>query len=146
MKEFGCKYDVSKPWIFDVKPNKIADIVISRSSNAFRIGKNVDWNVLRDYEDKCIFYGLEHEYDTFVKNVGLDIAFHMVTNVIHYASIIKGSNIFIGNSTFGYALAEGMKHPRVLEMPCYSSEMSLTIPQSYNGHISLSKDILERYL
>ena len=41
--------------------------------------------------------------------------FHDSKDFLELASIIKNARIFIGNLSFGYALAEAVKVPRLLE-------------------------------
>jgi hypothetical protein len=47
------------------------------------------------------------------------------------ASVIKGSELFIGNQSMAYAIAEIIKHPRIVEVCPYANNV---IPTGANGY------------
>jgi hypothetical protein len=61
------------------------------------------------------------------------------------ASIIKGSKLFIGNQSLGFAIAEGLKVARILEVFYGKNNCH---PQSENGHVgnSINLEMIERYI
>ena len=58
-------------------------------------------------------------------------------------SIIKGSDIVVGNQSLFFALAEAIKHPRVLEVYYKKNNCQ---PQSNNGYTYLSRDIIRKHI
>lgn len=138
---FGVDYDLSLPWLHSIEPLPINEIVIQ---NGYRCRDlDLNWQALKGFEDKCVFVGFKNEYRTFRRKTRLKIKFHQINNLLELARIIKGSKLFIGNQSIGFALAEALKHPRVLEL---SYQEPSGLPQSYNGHILLTKQLIKYYL
>ena len=65
-------------------------------------------HLVNDYGKKMLFVGSQHEYNLFIKKYGY-IDFYPTKSYITLAHIINGSKLFIGNQSFPYSLAEGMK-------------------------------------
>ena len=86
-------------------------IVIMRSLR--RQNKFIDYSFLSSYRNK-IFVGLRNEYEDLKSSVN-GLEYYDSKDFLELASIIKNSKIFIGNLSFGYALAEALKVPRLLE-------------------------------
>ena len=59
------------------------------------------------------------------------LEFYDCKNFLEMAEIIKSSKIFIGNLSFGYTLAEGLKVPRLLES---NPEFPLVYPNGRKGY------------
>lgn len=119
---------------FDIEPQREAAIVISRSTR--RDGTNIDWKLLAG--TNCVFVGLEHEWAA----CPVRSKFHKVSNFIEMARIISGCDMFVGNQSFGFSLAEAMKKPRFLEVAPMEPN---TMPTSPNGHIEISVEAMLRY-
>ena len=104
--------DLSKNYI-NVEPHeKFKDhIVIVRSLR--RQNKHIDYSFLSSYE-KIVFVGLEQEFNDLQKKVQ-SLKFYDCKDFLELAMIIKNAKLFIGNLSFGYALAEAIKVPRLLE-------------------------------
>ena len=60
----------------------------------------------------CI--GLEDEFKNLKKEID-NLEFHDCKDFLEMAEIIKSCKLFIGNSSLGFTLAEGLKVPRLLE-------------------------------
>ncbi|MDD5423262.1 MAG: hypothetical protein PHT32_07595, partial [Candidatus Omnitrophica bacterium] len=114
LKAFSVDFDLSRPWLENIRPIKTAEIVVN---NTFR-DRDVplNWNILEGLEERCVFAGLEHEYEKFRNVIGLKIPWHPTKDLLEYARVIKGARLFIGNQSLGFALAEAMKVPRILEV------------------------------
>jgi len=142
LNRFKAEADLSLPWLEMDKIPKIyeGDIVISRSA---RYHGFLDWGELKGWEDRCVFIGMQEEWEDFRKNVGLHIQYRPVSSYIEMAGIIAASKLFIGNQSFPYSLAEAMKANRVLEV-CISCPNC--DPQSDNGHVRLTQNILNHYV
>jgi hypothetical protein len=143
LKSFHVQFDLCRPWLFDIAPRYVHDIVVTYSvKNESRDG-SFNWRVLEDYVDKCVFLGFENEYYEFKKHTGLEINCHEAENITEFARVIRGSKLLISNQSFGFALTEAMKHPRVLDVLRLRSN---ALPQSSNGHIHIDKKIIDKYL
>lgn len=108
----GCFPDLSKNYL-DVEPHSNFKnyIIIMRSLR--RQNKFIDYSFLSNYE-KIVFLGLKDEFDDLkikIKN----LEHYDSKDFLELAMIIKNSKLFIGNLSFGYALAEALKVPRLLE-------------------------------
>lgn len=86
-------------------------IVIMRSLR--RQNDQIDYSFLSSY-NKIVFLGLENEYKNLKEKL-VNLEHYESNDFLELASIIKGAKLFIGNLSFGYALAEALKVPRLLE-------------------------------
>ena len=108
----GCFPDLSKNYL-EVEPHSNFKnyIIIMRSLR--RQNKFIDYSFLSNYE-RIVFLGLKDEFDDLkikIKN----LEHYDSKDFLELAMIIKNSKLFIGNLSFGYALAEALKVPRLLE-------------------------------
>jgi len=71
--------------------------------------------ILAHYGDECIFIGLKEEHDYFADSFG-PVAYLKTDNLLDVAEAIAGSDLFIGNQSSPNSVAEGLKHPRILEV------------------------------
>jgi hypothetical protein len=102
-------------------------IVIMRSLR--RQNKFIDYSFLNSYE-KIVFVGLENEFKN-LKKIVKNLEYYDSEDFLELASIIKNAKIFIGNLSFGYALAEGLKVPRLLES---APNFPLVYPNGHNAY------------
>ena len=86
-------------------------VVIMRSLR--RQNKFIDYSFLSSYKN-LIFIGLRKEFED-LKNKINNLEYYDSKDFLELASIIKNSKVFVGNLSFGYALAEAIKVPRLLE-------------------------------
>src|SRR6202012_2144105 len=124
----GINADLTKPWISVQPDNEFADsIVVARSSrynNPF-----VNYSFLGDY-DKVVFVGVKQEYNQMKKSLP-KLYWHKVNNFLELAKVISGSKLFIGNQSFPFSVAEGLKAVRLLEVYHRSPNV---IPEGGNGY------------
>ena len=91
-----------------------ADVVICRSSRYNN--PNFPWSrVLATYPGRCGFIGLADEHRHFTVRFG-SVPYIRADNLLDVARIIAGSRLYIGNYTAATAVAEGLKHPSVVEV------------------------------
>ena len=108
----GVHVDLSKQYLFADEHKLIKKkIVIMRSTR--RKNTFINYKFLRDF-DEVLFLGLQNEYDDLKKEIP-NLNFYDCKNFLEAAEIIKSSKFFIGNSSFGFTIAEGLKVPRVME-------------------------------
>ena len=86
-------------------------IVIMRSLR--RQNKFINYSFLRSYKN-IVFIGLENEFKDLQKDI-TNLEYYDSKDFLELSSIIKSSKLFIGNLSFGYALAEALKVSRLLE-------------------------------
>jgi hypothetical protein len=145
LKAFKKKFNLAEPWLYNIEPVYVNDIVIARHTKLednYKLNK-FNWPALKGYEDRCCFVGFDDEYIEFKKYTGLNIKRCNIKSILEFAKVIKGSKFFIGNQSLGFALAEALKHPRVLEIPYF---ISSALPLSMNGHIRLNRNLIKRLL
>ncbi len=141
----GEKVDLSKSFLDVSEHKKIKNkIVIIRSfrfRNAF-----INYKFLQKHSD-LLFIGLKNEYDDFIKEVP-NAEFYDCENFLEMAQIIKSSKFFIGNQSLGYAIADGLNVPRLLEnCPDYSAvqpESELAYDFFYQPHFEKWFNLLNK--
>ena len=102
-------------------------ITIMRSSR--RQNDLINYKFLNKYDD-IIFLGLKSEYIELKKDIN-NLHFYDCRDFLELAMILKNSKVFIGNLSFGYALAEALKIPRLLES---GPNFPLVYPNGRNGY------------
>ncbi len=108
----GVHVNLSEQYLFakphDSIKNKIVIMRSTRRKNAF-----INYKFLRDYNN-TLFLGLKNEYEDLKLDIP-NLEFYDCKNFLEATEIIKSSKFFIGNSSFGFTLAEGLKIPRIME-------------------------------
>ena len=108
----GVHSNLTEPYIFADAHKYIKNkVVIMR--NTRRKNCIINYKFLKNYKD-LIFIGLEDEYEDLKKEVP-NLEFYNCKNFLEVAEIIKASKFYLGNLSFGYTIAEGLKVPRLLE-------------------------------
>jgi hypothetical protein len=107
--------EVEKPWLEvdgDIKLDR--KMIVSRSP---RVQGGFGWLNANKFvlRDQAIFVGIPKEHEFFEWTFGIEIPYYKTDTVIELAKVIKGSEIFIGNSSFALSLAIGMGHPRIMQ-------------------------------
>lgn len=88
--------------VIDEKP-----IIINKTERYPREG--FPWaKLVNEYGKKMLFVGSQHEYNLFIKKYGY-VDFYITKSYLTLAHVINGAKLFIGNQSFPYSLAEGMK-------------------------------------
>lgn len=110
---FGINANLGQPWLTAPPDASVQDaIVIARSLRYHAPG--ISYNFLSQYPN-VLFVGVPQEYEAMKKNLP-KIKYRPVTDFLELASIIAGSRFFIGNQSFPFSIAEGLKTKRLLEV------------------------------
>jgi hypothetical protein len=88
--------------------NKIVILRSLRYQNHF-----INYNFLNKYKD-VYFVGTFKEYENLKLSIK-NLKFYKCKDFLEMAEIIKSCKLFIGNSSLGFTIAEGLKVPRLLE-------------------------------
>lgn len=124
--ELTC--DLSEPIFINSDPKQMNQIILNRTTRY--LGNGWDYLLLREFQDKMCFVGLKEEFQ--IMKAKLPQLVHLpVDDFLEMAQIIKASQLFIGNQSSPFALAEIMKVPRCLEV-CQTAHN--VIPTGANGY------------
>ena len=125
--ELTC--DLSIPVDFNLSPGDVAfDIVLNRTSRYHN--PTFDYSILKPFQERITFVGLPLEFKVISAKLP-NIKHYEVDNFYELAQVIQGSQLFIGNQSMAFAIAEQMKHPRILEI-CPTAHN--VIPTGANGY------------
>lgn len=124
---FAVNADLGKPWLF-VQPDASVQgqIVIARSQRYREPG--IDYSFLKRYKN-LLFVGVEQEWKE-MRRMLPQIEHRPVNNFLELAQVISGSKLFIGNQSFPFSIAEGLKVKRLLEVYWRAPNV---IPEGSNG-------------
>ena len=106
--------DLRTPWLdVSAASNYEGKIIINRSPryhNAF-----FPWaQLVEAFGSRMLFIGLESEHEAFCRECG-KVTYLPTSNLLRAARVIAGSELFIGNQSSCYAIAEGLKHASIQE-------------------------------
>ena len=108
----GIHSKMDEPYLENIGNHQLKNkIVIIRSKR--RRNYLINYNFLKNYND-LLFLGLEDEYEELKKDIP-NLEFFDCKDFLEMAEIINSCKLFIGNLSFGFTLAEGLKKPRLLE-------------------------------
>ncbi|WP_053971603.1 hypothetical protein [Mangrovimonas sp. ST2L15] len=136
----GIHADMTEPYL-EVTPheqvkNKVVIVRTFRARNSF-----VDYGFLKNYND-LLFLGTKEEYEELHKSIP-NLEFYDVKDFLEMAQIIKASRFYISNQTMAYAIAEGLKVPRLLEA---FPDFPVIFPTTTNGRDFYFQDQFENYV
>lgn len=136
---FDANPDPSTAWL-DAEANATYQgrLVVGRSTGNHN--PRLDYRFLDEY--KPLFVGSPNEYFEFRKDCP-NANFCLTANLFEDAKVIKAAKLFVGNQSTGYALAEGLKVPRVLET--YLPKMNV-IPEGPGGHAAVNQIAFETHV
>ena len=124
----GIHANLSEPYI-DAENHKNFKNVITIMRSSRRQNNLINYKFLNKYDD-IFFLGLKSEYTELKKDIS-NLQFYDCKDFLELAMILKNSKVFIGNLSFGYALAEALKIPRLLES---GPDFPLVYPNGRNGY------------
>lgn len=108
-------YDGRDRWLdVEVDDRSKGRVVVVRSARYHNW--RFPWNkVVEHYGDKIVFVGLDDEYQDFCQKFG-KVDRIKINDMLEGARLIAGCDLYIGNQTALTQVAEGLKHPRVIEV------------------------------
>jgi hypothetical protein len=131
--------DLSKPWL-ELDDQMGEMILINRSARYHN--PNIDYSFLEEYRHKLLFVGLDDEWKSFCKSF-VAIRHYKVQDFLELAIAINSCQLFIGNQSFCFALAEALKVPRILEV---FAPLPNVIPTGENARDFYQTDALKYYV
>lgn len=138
-KAHKVNINTSEKFIKNIEVKTVADIVIHRS---YRYHNPVfEWEFIREFLDDTVFIGYPQEHTDFVKATKLPVKHFLTKDLLETAKIISGSKLFIGNQSTPFAIAEGLKHFRILEV---DTRIPNCQPQTWNGLAYMFKQDKQR--
>ncbi len=89
-------------------------VVVSRSP---RMQANYPWFQSNKFlfRDQGVFVGLPKEHEYFEWTLGITIPYHPVKDALELCKVVKGADLFIGNSSFPLALAIGLGTVKIVQ-------------------------------
>lgn len=102
------------PWL-DVVPKRNALVIINRTAR-YQNGKFPWRKVVEKYKGDIAFVGTPNEWTDFGHTVQNLIPYLETPTLLDLSQVIAGADLFIGNQSCAYAIAEGLKRPAVLEV------------------------------
>lgn len=124
LRTHGCDPDEqNKQWL-NVTPDKISPVVINRTGagrkppHIYRNNRFPWERIVEKYDGDITFVGTEAEWIEFDKEFGRHgrLRWVQTDNLLELAAVIAGADLFIGNQSCAYAIAEGLKKPAILEV------------------------------
>ena len=106
--------DLRMPWLTAPMSQRHGRPVFARSSRYRNPRWDPFWEELKVASPDAIFVGTTAEFDDFRHG-----EHYLARDALDLAQIIQGASTFVGNQSFPYAIAEGLKIGRVLEVSPY---------------------------
>jgi hypothetical protein len=122
---FPVAYDLSEPWLH-TDAEYHGRLVVGRSPRWRNDGIHYEFMA----GHAVLFVGLDDEYTEFRRSVP-DAEYAPVADALALARLIAGARAFVGNQSLPYAIAEGLKVPRLLEV---CPKAPNVIPHGPGGH------------
>ena len=126
---FAIQADLSKPWLEAPVDEKFKDRIVIARSHRYR-NPGIDYGFLSRY-GAPVFVGLKEEYEDMKKSIP-HLEYAPVHDFLEMATIIHSSKLFIGNQSFPFAIAEGLKTKRVLEVCYYCPNVNVEGPDGFD--------------
>lgn len=100
-------------WVDKLAPIDGKPVVVHRSPRYHN--RAFPWKeVVKKYHNRAVFIGMPDEHQAFCAEFGM-LPYYPTKDYLELARVIAGSQLFIGNQSCPYAIAEGMKRPAILE-------------------------------
>lgn len=104
---------LDRAWL-EVAPVRIAQVIVHRSPRYHTA--HFPWReLLRLLGDYAVCVGSTDEHAALCQLAGREIPHHPTSDLLDLARVIAGADLFIGNQSSPFAIAEGLKRPAILE-------------------------------
>jgi hypothetical protein len=114
-KFLGISLDTENAWLNFKKLSPPGKKIVCAFSRRYR-NASIDYNFLNSIDDVS-FVGLPDEFQNFISTHKLNSVKYLPThNSVELAEVIASSDLFIGNQSFPFSIAEGLKVNRALEV------------------------------
>jgi len=124
----GINADLSEPWLNAEPRMEFSDSIVLARSSRYN-NPLINYSFLSDFKN-IVFVGVRSEYER-MKEIISTLEWYPVNNFLEMAQVIMGSKLFIGNQSFPFSVAEGLKALRILEVfPMLPNVM----PEGRNGY------------
>jgi len=129
---FQAHYDLAQPWLW-VEPDERFDgrVVVNRTAG-YR-NPRLSYKFLNEHAP--VFLGLPREFDEFKMDCP-SATYQPTATFFEAARIIRASRVFVANQSSLFAIAEGLKVPRVLEVCLFSPNV---IPHGATGRDAVNQ-------
>jgi len=138
--ELAC--DLSIDWLdVAINVNFSDKIIVNRTeryNNPF-----INYYFLEKYADRVIFAGTQNELNLFNAQNKLNLPLLEIRDFRDLAVRINSCQLFIGNQSFCWHLADAVKATRILEV---CKEFPNTLPTGANGYAFIHQEALEFYV
>jgi hypothetical protein len=121
LEQFGVPITAAnEPWI-KLEPKKFAPVIFNRTGPGRRPehvyhNNEFPWHwVWRKYKDHAMFVGTKEEHEAFCATCG-DVQRVETADLYEAAQVIAGCELFVGNQSVCFWLAEAMKKKTLLEV------------------------------
>jgi hypothetical protein len=121
--------DLTIPWLNAPSNTSYTGFIVIARSHRYR-SPGINYSFLKKYKNK-IFIGVPEEYQNMKEQLP-DLEYRPVKDFLEMATIIKGSSLFIGNQSFPFSIAEGLKVRRVLELSYESPNVIMESKDAYD--------------
>lgn len=110
---YAISHPLNIPWLKAPKDESVKDHIIIARSHRYR-SPHIDYSFLSKYP-RLLFIGVPEEFEDM--KLSLPALEHRpVKDFLEMASLINGCRLFIGNQSFPFSIAEGLKANRLLEV------------------------------
>ncbi|MDB5031055.1 hypothetical protein [Mucilaginibacter sp.] len=133
----GVTPQLWKSWLTVDADKAYANTIVIARSERYR-NTAINYSFLQDYKD-VVFIGVASEYEDMRKSIP-NLKWVQVDDFLKLARIIAGCKVFIGNQSFPFSIAEGLKVPRILEL---YYQIANVIPEGENAHDFFFQEHLE---
>lgn len=144
-RAFGFELDLSDVWLrINKAPQRQKHLVLALTRRYRAFGLQY-WHQLLHGIGPILFLGLPAEYECAA---GLNAKCYTCRDLLEMARVIFGAAVFLGNQSLGFAIAEGLKVPRLLERFPAIPNVQPDRPWGYvlSPDVSESRTLLERLL
>ena len=142
---FGKRLDLVEEWLHVETKETERDYVVVCLTPRYRTLTKEFWLEIFSGLDNVIVLGIPEEFHCVA---GINAEFVTCPDFLEMAKIIKGSRLFIGNPSLAYAIAEGLKVPRIVEVlaKCPNAypigRTGYAVPNSISGARNLIHQLL----